>query len=91
MGFQPRYPKQPWIYDFKDLIPMGDPETVICLPEGSILGLHIVGLIDGDKMLGIRCDELGRPETCAVTNEIAVDLPLHSNPRRKPDHTEDMA
>jgi hypothetical protein len=79
-----RYPKQPWIYEFKDLIPMGDPETVICLPHGSLLGLHVVGLEDGDRMIGIRCDELGRPETCAVTNEIAIDhqpMQLRSKPR----------
>jgi hypothetical protein len=80
-----RFPKQPWTYDFKDLIPVGDPETVICLPCGSLLGLHVVGLEEGDKMIGIRCDELGRPETCAVTNEIAIDhqpLNIQSNPHR---------
>lgn len=84
MSFARRYPKQPWIYDFKDLLPMGDPETVVFLPnKATLLGLHVVGLIDGDVMLGIRCDELGRPETCAVTNEINLHYPLQSNPRRE--------
>lgn len=74
--------------DERDLIPQGDPETVIFTSDGTLLGLHVVGLEDGDKIIGIRCDELGRPETCAVTNEIALDLPLQSNPRRQADGDE---
>lgn len=96
MSFPQRFPRQPWIYDARDLTPMGDPETVIFLPRAaSIIGLHIVGLTDGDKMIGIRCDELGRPESCAVTNEARLDCSpvnqLHSNPRRHPEQEIDGA
>lgn len=86
MGRLSRYPKTPWLYDFKDLVSVGDPEIVVFIAGGgTILGLHVVGLEDGDKMIGIRCDELGRPESCAVTNELFVEhepFNVQSNPRR---------
>lgn len=84
MGVQ-RYPKQPWIYDEKDLTPMGDPETVVFLPKSdSLIGLHIVGL-DEDVMLGIREDAHGRPLSCAITHEIALDVPVPVQSREAED------
>lgn len=91
MGFPLRYPKQPWTYDARDLMPVGDPETIVFLPQGeTLVGLHIVGLDVGDRMIGIRCDELGRPETCVLGSDLAVDVTVQSNPRRRADG-EDMA
>lgn len=72
----------PWIaIDETDLRAVGDPETVVFLPDGSLLGLYIRGL-DVDVMLGIREDVHGEPVSCAVTNEVHIDTNLHSNPRR---------
>lgn len=74
--------------DPRDLAPQGDPETVVLLPsgQGSLVGLHIRGVTGRHLMLGIREDELGRPEACAITNELYIDTSrAQSNPRRWPD------
>ena len=67
----------------KDTVPQGDPDTVVLLPEGSILGLYIKG-VRGHVMLGIREDAEGQPMSCAVTNELWIDTSrsLQSNPHR---------
>lgn len=93
MGFSQRFPKQPWTYDMRDLMPVGDPETVVFLPCGeTLVGLHVRGLTEGDLMLGIKCDELGRPEGCAIGMDLIVDVvPVQSNPKRTWDSKEDMA
>lgn len=67
----------------KDRVPQGDPDTVVLLPHGSLLGLHIMGL-PGHVMLGIREDAEGQPVSCAVTNELHIDTSRvwQSNPRR---------
>lgn len=57
------------------------PETVVMLPNGSLLGFHIKGT-DLGRMLGIREDELGRVVSCAITNELHVNHPAQSNPQR---------
>jgi hypothetical protein len=50
----------------EDLVPQGDPETVVTLPDGGcIVGLHIKGVLFG-SLLGIREDELGRPVSCSI-------------------------
>lgn len=73
--------------DPRDLLPVGDPETVVLLPSGgSLLGLHICGLPDGvPRMLGIREDELGRPVSFATAEEWPLDITPQSNPRRVDD------
>lgn len=70
--------------DPRDLVAQGDPETVVLLPsgQGSLVGLHIRGITGRHLMLGIREDELGRPEACAITNELYIDT---SHARRWPD------
>ena len=72
--------------DPKDREPMGDPETVITLGTGSIVGLYIRG-VPGAVMLGIREDRHGWPISCAVTHAYGVDTgwPAQSNPRRVAD------
>jgi len=83
-----RYLRQrlPWIaMDVADLVPQGDPETVVFLAgSGSLLGLHIKGLVN-HMMLGIREDEFGRPVGCAITTELTIDTHLQSGPRRHGD------
>lgn len=76
----------------KDTVPQGDPDTVVLLPDGALVGLYIRGLTNGHVMLGIREDAEGRPMSCAVTNAIYIDtarpkmdMTLLSNPRR-PQH-----
>ncbi len=65
-----------------DLNPQAEPETTVFLPNRErIDGLHILGL-DTDLMLGIRVSEFGIPLTCAITLDIALDIPLQSNPVR---------
>jgi len=69
-----------------DLVAQNDgkgPETEVVLPSGALIGLRILG-VAGDIMLGIRKDQHGRPESCAVTNAFGVDTgwPAQSNPRR---------
>ena len=69
----------------KDTVPQGDPDTVVLLPGGALVGLYIKGLKEGKVMLGIREDAEGQPVSCAVTNEIWIDTanrPIQSNPRR---------
>lgn len=64
--------------------PQGDPEIVVLLPygQGSLVGLRIRG-VGPLTMLGIREDELGRPEACAITNTLYIDTArVQSNPRR---------
>ena len=56
-----------------DTRPQGDPDTVVLLPEGALVGLYIKGLREGKVMLGIREDAEGQPVSCAVTNEIWID------------------
>lgn len=63
--------------DAIDKTPQGDPETVVILPHGSLIGLKIRGLY-GHVMLGIREDEQGHPVSCAVTDELFID----THPRR---------
>lgn len=88
-----RYLRQrlPWIaIEPSDLLPQGDPETVVFLQkQGAIVGLAIRGL-DGHVMLGIREDAQGHPLSCAVTNEVEIDTNCQSNPRRQLD-AEDQA
>ena len=73
--------------DPADHIPQGDPETVVWLPTGTLIGLHIRGLPGQHVMLGIREDPDGQPMNCAVVNTLWIEhRPLHSNPRRRPDH-----
>lgn len=67
-----------------DRVSQGDPETVVLLPggQGSLVGLLIRG-VGAQTMLGIREDEFGRPEACAITNELYIDTSrVQSNPRR---------
>ena len=68
----------------KDRVPQGDPDTVVLLPHGAIVGLYIRGLPEGKVMLGIREDAEGQPVSCAVTNELHIDTSrsLQSNPHR---------
>ena len=69
--------------DPRDLVAQGDPETVVLLPSGALVGLHIRGITGRHLMLGIREDECGRPEACAITNELYIDTSrMQSNPRR---------
>lgn len=80
-----RYPRAPWLIDNADLVPQGDPETVVFLPDHqSLLGLHIRGLGE-DVMLGIREDSDGAPVTCVVANEVRCQIEPQSNPRRHDD------
>lgn len=69
--------------DTIDRFPQGDPETVVILPRGSLIGLQIRGVLGG-VMLGIREDEHGQPVSCAVTDDLFID----THPRRY-DWTED--
>lgn len=75
MRYELRFPKQPWTYDIRDVSPQGDPETVVFLPgaRGSIVGLRILGLED-HVMIGIREDTHGQPQSCAITNELQIDV-----------------
>ena len=76
----------------KDLRPMGDPETVVCLPHGdTLVGLYIA-VVGSQTMLGIREDRDGQPISCAVTRDLSLKhLPLQSNPHRvKYRHSEDV-
>ena len=51
----------------------GDPETLVCLPNGeTIVGLHIRGLV-AHVMLGVRTDRAGVPLTCAVVTNLFID------------------
>lgn len=68
-------------FSARDQRPQGDPETVIMLPTGTIVGLYIRGL-DEHVMLGIHETRDGWPLSCAITNEVAIDL-SQSNPRRR--------
>ena len=68
-----------------DRMPQGDPETVVLLPTGSLIGLHIRG-VDAPTMLGIREDADGQPVSCAITTELHISYPpVQSNPRRDSD------
>lgn len=61
-----------------DLMPQGDPETVVCLPDGdSLIGLYVKDSGLGAVMLGIREDCLGRPVACAIANDIKLDITPH--------------
>ena len=71
-----------------DSEPQGDPECLVALPTGSVVGLRILGL-KSEIMLGIREDTEGQPVSCAVTNELLITYPLQNNPRRKADHGPD--
>lgn len=69
-----------------DREPQGDPETVVLLPNGALVGLLILQSGYGQIMLGIREDAEGQPVSCAVTNELHVVYPpAQSNPRRQID------
>ena len=63
--------------DPRDLRPQGDPETVVCLPTSTLLGLQILGSRFGPTTLGIREDLDGEPLSCAVTNELRLNIPQH--------------
>lgn len=66
----------------KDLLPQGEPETVVILPTGSILGLSILGLAK-PLMLGIREDRDGYPQSCAISLELHIEpAPVQRNPNR---------
>ena len=69
----------------KDQCPQGDPETVVLLPNGSLIGLSIRGL-KAMTMLGIREDLDGQPVSCAIANELHVEhIPAQRNPARHAD------
>lgn len=78
--------------DPADRIAQGDPDTVVHLPCGVLVGLRILG-VSGDVMLGIREDRNGWPVSCAVTNAFGVDTgwPEQSNPKRYVEETGDDA
>jgi hypothetical protein len=90
---QRRYPKVPfdtsWQHiDDCDLMPQGDPETVVFLPKHKqLLGLYIRGM-NTHAMLGVSMDGEGRPDSCAIVNEIGIQLHVQSNPRRHHDDTD---
>lgn len=66
-----------------DRYPQGDPETVVLLPHGALVGLHILHSGHGQIMLGIREDAQGQPVSCAVTNELVIEYPpQRGHPRR---------
>ena len=72
--------------DPRDRRPQGDPDTVVYVPTGALVGLYIKG-VRGQVMLAIREDRDGHPLKCAITNELYVEYPpAHSNPRRRSDH-----
>lgn len=78
--------------DWEDFQPQGDPETVVLLPHGALVGLHILNSGFGAVMLGIREDEHGQPVSCAVTNTLQIVYPpSQSNPKRHIDRDEDSA
>lgn len=64
--------------DVIDKMPQGDPETVVWLPSGSLIGLAIRGVL-GRVMLGIREDAEGIPVSCAVMDSLHVDTSLHED------------
>jgi len=66
-----------------DRMPQGDPETVVYLPTGALLGLHIRGML-GPMMLGIREDAEGQPVSCAVVNSLQIDT-MQLKPKRHED------
>ena len=71
--------------DPKDRVAQGDPETVVLLPHGALVGLYIRGVTSKEHiMLGIREDADGQPVSCAVTNEVYIDTSRmwQSNPQR---------
>ena len=69
----------------KDRCPQGDPETVVLLPNGSLIGLSIRGL-KSMTMLGIRKDADGDPVSCAIANELYIEhIPVQRNPARHAD------
>lgn len=62
---------------------MGDPETVVCLPTGSLVELYVPATGYGQTMLGIRLDREGRPVSCVVARGPDVEMPpSQSNPHR---------
>lgn len=68
--------------DPRDLVAQGDPDTVVLLPDCTLLGLYIRG-VEGQVMLGIKEDREGYPVSCGVG--IAMDttsVPHQMNPRR---------
>ena len=71
--------------DPRDRKAQGDPETVVLLPQGSLIGLHIRGL-KAYTMLGIREDLDGQPVSCAIANELHIEqIPAQRNPIRHDD------
>jgi hypothetical protein len=76
-----------WWRDPKDLVPQGDPETVVILSNSALVGLVILGL-EAQTMLVVKMtpDEQ-TPLSCVETTEIYIaHAPCQSNPRR---HTEE--
>lgn len=67
----------------RDRTPQGDPETLVLLPTGALVGLYINGVQGQQVMLGIREDMAGQPVSCAITTELYTDTSrMQSNPRR---------
>ena len=66
--------------DPRDRKPQGEPDTIVLLPTGSLVGLRILGVL-GNITLGIREDREGYPVSCVVTDAFGVDT-WQSNPRR---------
>ena len=56
-----------------DLIPQGDPEWTVCLPQETLVGLAIRGLSDL-LVLGIREDEFGYPVSCTMMSHVELDV-----------------
>lgn len=72
--------------DPKDRVAQGDPDTVVLLAHGALVGLYIRGVTSTEHiMLGIREDAEGQPVSCAVTNVVHIDTSRtwQSNPRRR--------
>lgn len=73
--------------DPRDRVSHGDPDTVVLLPSGALVGLYIRG-VPGQIMLGIREDANGQPVSCAVTNALLIDTSCRrwpSNSRWRPE------
>lgn len=66
----------------KDRVPQGDPDTVVLLPQGALVGLYIRG-VSGLVMLGIREDAEGRPVSCAITNELHLNIQSNQHRQRR--------
>lgn len=72
--------------DPSDLCPQGDPETVVLLSTGAIVGLNIRG-VRGQVLLGIREDKDGQPVSCAYGDVLYLSQPSHGYGYTEEDRT----